>query len=168
VLLVSDEGVLPMLNDSVVIAEAMVSATAVSSIMTIAAGRPRPFLYGDTAPLDVRNSADASLSFISSHTAYAFAISTSMYIAERRLHPKSNRPKYILAGSMAVASLVGVSRVMSGYHFITDAIGGAVVGSSVGFVVASLHQSPVKVVPVINRDEVGHVSSAGAGLSGDF
>src|SRR6185436_499492 len=94
VLLVTDEGWLNALNDGVVIAEATLSATAVASIMTLAAGRPRPFLFGDPdhpeaikAPLSVRNSGDAALSFLSSHTAESFAIATSLYLAERRLHP---------------------------------------------------------------------------------
>ena len=164
-LLLHDEGVLGALNDSVVIAESAISASAIATLMTFAAGRPRPFLYGDAAPLSVRNSADASLSFLSSHTAYAFAISTSMYMAQRRLHPHSNRPHYILGGSLVVASAVGLSRVMAGYHFITDVIGGAVVGSSVGFIVSGLHRSPVKVVPVVNHDSAGHVSGGGVGLS---
>jgi hypothetical protein len=46
-LLFADEGFLPGLNDSVVVAESALTATAVASIMTLAAGRPRPFLYGD-------------------------------------------------------------------------------------------------------------------------
>ncbi|HEY5946413.1 MAG TPA: phosphatase PAP2 family protein [Kofleriaceae bacterium] len=167
-LLVVDEGVLNTLNDGVVIAEAMVTASAVAEIMTLAAGRPRPFLYGDKAPLSVRNSGDASLSFLSAHTTDAFAISTALYIAERRLHPHSNRPKFILAGSLAIASLVGASRVMAGYHFITDVIGGAVVGSSVGFIVSSVHTSPVKIVPVVNQDAAGNVSGGGIGLAGSL
>jgi membrane-associated phospholipid phosphatase len=165
-MLLVDEGFLNTLNDSVVIAEATLTASAVATVMTIAAGRPRPFLYSDTAPETVRNSADAALSFLSSHTADAFAIVTSTYIAQRRLHPRSSRSKWFLGAGMGVASLVGISRVMAGYHFITDAIGGAVVGSSVGFVVSSLHKSPVKVVPVVNRDAAGNVTGAGLGLTG--
>src|ERR1044071_8402499 len=75
VLLLTDEGFLNALNDGVVIGEATLSATAVASIMTLAAGRPRPFLYGDPnspdgykAPLSIRNSGNAALSFLSSHT----------------------------------------------------------------------------------------------------
>ena len=167
-LLLADEGLVPALNDSVVIAESMISASAVATIMTFAAGRPRPFLYGDAAPLSVRNSGDAALSFLSSHTADAFAISTSLYMAQRRLHPTSNRPTYVLAGGYALSSLVGLSRVMAGKHFITDALGGAVVGASVGFIVSGLHRSPVKVVPVVNRDATNHVTSGGLGVAGSF
>ena len=173
-LLVADEGWLDALNDGVVIGEATLSATAVASIMTLAAGRPRPFLYGDPtnasgykAPLSIRNGSDAGLSFLSSHTAEAFALATSLYIAEHRLHPRSAYPRYILGGGLAIASAIGVARVMSGYHFITDVIGGAVVGSSLGVLVASVHNSPVQVVPVVNKTaEGGH--AAGLALSGAF
>jgi membrane-associated phospholipid phosphatase len=171
--LVADEGVLDALNDGVVIGEATLSATATASIMTLAAGRPRPFLYGDPsfpsgykAPLSIRNSGDASLSFLSSHTAEAFAMVTSLYIAEHRLHPRSRFPKYLLGVGLGVASVIGVARVMSGYHFITDVVGGAVVGSSVGVLVASVHSSPVHIVPVVDHRPEGN--AAGIALSGAF
>jgi membrane-associated phospholipid phosphatase len=163
-ILVSDEGLLSSLNDAVVVGEATLSATAVATVMTLAAGRPRPFLYGDRAPLSVRNSADAGLSFLSSHTAESFALVTSMYVAEKRLHPDSNRRKWILGIGLGAASFVGFSRVMSGYHFITDVLGGAVVGSSVGILVASVHGSPVHIVPV--TDPV--TKTSGLALNGTF
>lgn len=171
--LLADDGVLGALNDSVVIGEATLSATAIASIMTLAAGRPRPFLYGDPgdpdgykAPLRVRNSGDAGLSFLSSHTAEAFAIATSLYVAEHRLRPRSARPKIILGAGLAIASAIAVGRVMSGYHFITDVIGGAVVGSSLGVLVASVHGSPVRVVPVVDHGPSG--GQAGAAIQGRF
>lgn len=170
--LIADEGFLSALNDGVVIGEATLSATSVAAIMTLAAGRPRPFLYGDPtdpsgykAPVSIRNSANASLSFLSGHTAQAFAIATSLYVAERRLHPRSMRPKIILGTGLAIASAIGVARVMAGYHFITDVVGGAVVGSSLGVLVASVHGSPVHVVPVVN-DTAG--TQAGVGIQGSF
>ena len=67
-ILLADEGVVNTLNDAVVVGEATLSASAVASIMTLAAGRPRPFTYSDKAPASLRRSPDASLSFISSHT----------------------------------------------------------------------------------------------------
>ena len=165
VLLVSDEGVLNSLNDAVVVGEATLSATAVATIMTLAAGRPRPFLYGDGAPLSVRNSADAGLSFLSSHTAEAFALVTSMYVVEKRLHPESTtRRRAVLGIGLGIASLVGVSRVMAGYHFITDVVGGAVVGSSIGILISSVHGSPVHIVPVTDPT----TKTTGLGLTGTF
>ena len=164
VLLVQDEGTLNALNDAVVVGQATLSATAVASIMTLAAGRPRPFLYSEKAPLSVRQSADAGLSFLSSHTAEAFAIVSSLYIAEKRLHPHSLRPKVVLGVGLGVATLIAVSRVMAGYHFITDVTGGAVVGSSIGVLIASVHNSPVEIVPVVNPE----TKSAGMALAGNF
>lgn len=164
VILLHDEGALNALNDAVVMGEATLSATAVASIMTLAAGRPRPFLYSDSAPLSVRNSADAGLSFLSSHTAEAFAIVTSLYVAEKRLHPGSMRPKVILGVGLGLATMVAVSRVMAGYHFITDVAGGAIVGSSLGVLIASVHNSPVEIVPIVNTD----TKTAGLGLTGNF
>jgi len=49
-LLFADEGFLPGLNDAIVVAESALAATAAASVMTLAAGRPRPFLYGEKAP----------------------------------------------------------------------------------------------------------------------
>jgi len=167
-LLLSDEGVLNAMNDAVVIGEATLSATAVANIMTLTAGRPRPFLYGTNAPLSVRNSADAALSFLSSHTSEAFAMTLSLYIAEKRLHPDSNRRKYILAGGLALSTMIAISRVAAGYHFITDTIGGAVVGSSLGVLIGSVHGSPVQVVPVVNHDDHTGATAATLGLQGTF
>ena len=154
-MLADDEGALNALNDSLVSAESAMSATAAASIMTIAAGRPRPFLYGDKAPLADRNSSDAANSFLSSHSAVSFAIATSTYVAMHRLHPRSQLPYAVLGLGLGAASFVATSRVMAGQHFITDAVGGALVGSSVGVLIASLHGSPVAIVPVAGEHEHG-------------
>ncbi len=157
-----DEGFLPALNDAVVVAESALSAMAVSSVATLAAGRPRPFLYGEKAPLDVRNSADAGLSFVSSHASVTFAVAVSTYITERRLHPGPGLvfPAVVLASGLAVASFVSTARVEAGKHFITDSIAGAVIGSSVGVLIPALHKSPVQVVPNVTSRE-GTINLAG-------
>ncbi len=154
-LLADEEGGRRALNDAVVIAESALSATAVASIMTISVGRPRPYVYGDKAPLSDRTGSDAANSFVSSHAAVAFAIATSTYIAMHRLRPGSQRPAAALALSLGAAAFVATSRVLAGQHFITDALGGALVGSSVGVVVSSLHGSPISVVPVAGEHQQG-------------
>jgi membrane-associated phospholipid phosphatase len=162
VLLIADEGPLPALNDAVVIAEAAMSATAAASIMTIAAGRPRPFLYGENAPLSKRNGTDAGNSFLSSHAAVGFAIATSAYVTARRLHPGSDLQYWLLGAGLGAASFVATSRVLAGMHFVTDALGGALVGSSVGILIPAVHKSPVQVVPVTGEHEHG------IGVQGSF
>ncbi|HEX7671890.1 MAG TPA: phosphatase PAP2 family protein [Polyangiaceae bacterium] len=147
-LLVIDEGVLPALNDMVVVAEAAFVATALPSMTTLATSRPRPFTYGNKAPLADRTSGGAALSFISSHTSISFAIASSMFVAERRLHPKSALPWVVLGVGLATATSVGTARVLAGQHFPTDVIAGAAIGASVGIVVASVHRLPIEVTPM--------------------
>jgi len=154
-LIFADEGFLPGLNDSVVVAESALAATAVASIMTLAAGRPRPFLYGDKAPLSARNGADAGLSFLSSHAALSFALATSTLVTMRRLHPGSKLTWIVAGVGGAMATFVATARVLGGMHFITDVVGGAVVGTSVGVLVPSLHTSPVSVVPLAGDGQRG-------------
>ena len=154
-LIFADEGFLPGLNDSVVVAESALAATAVASIMTLAAGRPRPFLYGDKAPLSARNGADAGLSFLSSHAALSFAMATSTLVTMRRLHPGSKLTWIVAGVGGAIATFVATARVLGGMHFITDVVGGAVVGTSVGVLVPSLHASPVSIVPMAGDGQRG-------------
>jgi membrane-associated phospholipid phosphatase len=154
-LIFADEGFLPGLNDSVVIVESALAATAVASIMTLAAGRPRPFLYGDKAPLSARNGADAGLSFLSSHAALSFAMATSTLVTMRRLHPGSKLTWIVAGVGGAIATFVATARVLGGMHFITDVVGGAVVGTSVGVLVPSLHASPVSIVPMAGDGQRG-------------
>ena len=96
-LLFADEGFFSALNDGAVVAESALAATGVASVMTLAAGRPRPFLYGEKAPLSSRKSADAGLSFLSSHASISFAIATSTVVTMHRLHPRS-KITWIVAG----------------------------------------------------------------------
>ena len=159
-LLFVDEGFLPGLNDAVVVAESALAGTAVASIMTLAAGRPRPFLYGDKAPASTRNSADAGLSFLSSHATISFAIATSTFVTTRRLHPGSKATWIVAAVGGAMATFVGTARVLGGMHFITDAVGGAIVGTSLGVLIPSLHASPVAIVPVAGEGQRGIALSA--------
>ena len=147
-LLSADEGFLPAVNDAVVVAQSALLATAVSSVLTIVAGRPRPFLYGDKAPEDVRHSSDAGMSFISGHTTVSFAVVTSTWMAMRRLHPQNPLPSALVLGiGLAAASFVGIARVEAGKHFFSDVIGGALFGSATGVLVPALHSAPVRVVP---------------------
>ena len=44
------------------------------------------------------------------------------------------------------------ARVMGGMHFISDSVGGTIVGVSLGVLIPSLHRSPVAVVPVAGND----------------
>jgi membrane-associated phospholipid phosphatase len=154
-LLVADEGFFAGLNDAAVVTESALAATAVASMMTLAAGRPRPFLYGEKAPLDARNGADANLSFLSSHASVAFAIATSMVVTTRRLHPHSKAPWIVAGVGGVMATFVAAARVFGGMHFATDSAGGAVVGTSLGVLIPSLHGAPVSIAPLAGEGQHG-------------
>ncbi|HXU60706.1 MAG TPA: phosphatase PAP2 family protein [Polyangia bacterium] len=151
--LLADEGLYPGLNDLVVVAESGLAATALASIMTLASSRPRPYMFGEKAPLGARNSPDGGLSFLSSHAAVSFAVATSTFMTLRRLHPNSRATWIAMVVGGGVAAFVATARVMGGMHFISDSVGGTVVGVSLGVLIPSLHRSPVAVVPVAG--EVG-------------
>ncbi len=108
--LVVDEGFLNALNDAVVIAESGIAAVAVSSLLTLATDRPRPFLFGEKAPLAERNGPDAALSYSSSHATVSFAVATSTFWALKRLHPRSPGPFVALGIGGAMAAFDGHPR----------------------------------------------------------
>jgi membrane-associated phospholipid phosphatase len=145
-----DEGFRYATNDWVVIAESIVATSGFASLTSAAVRRPRPYMYGDDAPLDVRKSGDGALSFFSGHTSTAFAASLALYSTLRRRHPNSSIPFVALGTSLATASLVGTSRILAGKHFPTDVIAGAAVGSAMGTLVPALHGAgfTVSTVPI--------------------
>lgn len=153
--LILDEGFLDALNDAVVVGESALTAVAIETLAAISASRPRPFNYGPDAPLSERMAANSALSFVSGHATLAFSIVASTYMATKRLNPNTKIPLAILTIGGAAAAWIAVTRVMGGEHFITDTVAGAIVGTSVGFVIPALHNSPVRVVPVVSQTDKG-------------
>lgn len=151
-LLLAHESLGPAANDTLVVAESGLVSAALSSLFETGIRRPRPFLYGTQAPLDVRNETNASLSFYSGHTSEAFAVTVATYATLSRLH---SRWRYLALGlGLATSTFVGVSRVVAGEHFPTDVLVGAGVGASIGWLVPALHSR--------------HLAFTGTGVAGTF
>src|SRR5581483_2288430 len=111
------------LGDLLVVAEAALVTAAIQVPASYAVGRPRPRVYGESAPLDERNDANAGRSFFSGHVANCVA-ATRAALA-RLHHPRLAWAAF--AAGMAGSALVGVARVAAGSHFPTDvAVGVAV------------------------------------------
>ena len=102
--------------------------------------RKRPVLYTSSAA-GVAASADNQRSFPSGHASVAFAVATSYLVMATREHlDHRTRNAILLYGG---AAGVGALRVAGGSHFPTDALGGAVLGIGIGWLVAVLHpQTP--------------------------
>ncbi len=143
-----DEEPLDALNDLVVIAQAVAWTEALAILTSMASRRPRPMMYSESAPLEMRNDPDSALSFFSGHTGTAFAVSTALFQTLRRRHPDSALPWITLAVGDAIGIFISVGRVKAGRHFPTDVLAAAVVGTSVGLLVPALHDAPVQIAPM--------------------
>jgi len=97
--------------------------------------RSRPILYTAAAP-SVAGDRDNRRSFPSAHTAAAFAVATSYAVMAHRQHlPHATRNDVLLFSG---AAGVGALRVAAGRHFVTDVVGGAVLGAAVGWLTAKV------------------------------
>ncbi len=86
--------------------------------------------------LNVLEKGSRSFSFFSAHAANAFGLATSTFIAFRQ----DTRLKYrgYAAWMFSWATLVGISRVFVGKHYLGDVLAGAMIGALAGFCFASL------------------------------
>jgi membrane-associated phospholipid phosphatase len=146
VTLLAAEGPMNGLNDIVVVGQSVLFANTFAILTMMGVRRPRPFAYGERAPVDEREDGNASLSFFSGHTAGSTGAAVSMFTTFRRL----NRPvlAWVTLGvGLSGATFVGISRVASGDHFPSDVLAGAIVGTSTGILFPALHGRPVALVP---------------------
>jgi hypothetical protein len=150
-----DEGPSNALNDAIVVAQTILSAQSFAAWTSAAVRRPRPYVYGENAPLDERQNPYAALSFFSGHSTTAFAAAVALHRTLARRHPDSPVPNIVLVSTLAVAGLVASGRVASGNHFPTDVFVGAVVGSSTGVLVPALHGSGLALAPFGSADAAG-------------
>ncbi len=162
--LMLDEGAGPGLSDAVVVIESLLTADALSVVSTTATRRPRPFMYSEKAPLADRNDGNGALSFFSGHTAGGFAMATSLFSTVYRRHRSGPLPWLVLGAGLGAASFLGTTRVLAGQHFPTDVVAGALVGSSVGFLVPALHGTSVRVVPTSTGADGRGVGVAASGI----
>lgn len=140
--------------------ESVLVSAALTVTLMMAMRRPRPFLYGEDAPLDDREEGSAALSFPSGHTANSFSLALALFQIQRARRPGESTPYWFLAGTLVLASGVGITRIIAGDHFPSDTLAGALIGSAIGWAVPELH----RVAPGLTL--VPH--ARGLALSGSF
>lgn len=128
------------LTDAVVVAESVVTSGVLDEIVRRSVRRPRPYMYEAGVYPDQRSGVEATLSFYSGHTSASFAFTTATSYAFMLRHPGSKWNWLVWIGLMGFSSAQGVLRVLSGDHFPTDVIVGAVVGTGIGLIVPTLHR----------------------------
>src|SRR6266576_3852451 len=98
--------------------------------------RKRPVLYTADAAT-AASDPNSQRSFPSGHASVAFAAATSYLVMAQREHlPHRGRNAVLLyAGALGASAL----RVSAGKHFPTDVLGGAVLGTAIGWLAAKVH-----------------------------
>lgn len=108
-----------LLEDAIVIAQAVAIAADLNTLSKDFIGRTRP----DGGPR----------SFYSSHTSQAFALATSIATVAT-LRGRESAP-WLWVGGLTLATGVGYLRLASDAHWLTDVAAGAAIGGAVGFAV---------------------------------
>jgi membrane-associated phospholipid phosphatase len=120
--------------------ETMLYAGAIPMITKKLVTRFRPYSYNNNLDISTRLSSDTRASFFSAHTCVAFASAVFLSSVFSDFNPNSDLKTYIWVSGLSAATFVAYLRVASGYHFLTDVISGAVVGSSIGYLIPYLHK----------------------------
>ena len=108
--------------------EAVAWSAAVTQLLKVTVRRIRPYMYAEGSEQYAENP-DSRQSFPSGHTSAAFALATSYFLTMDGLYDQ--QPYWIFGA----AAFVGVGRVLAGKHWITDVLGGAVIGTATALIV---------------------------------
>jgi len=120
-------------------AETLALSLGASTLLKNTVGRNRPYLYFEGYPQDEVDSGDSAKSFPSRHSIFAFASATFTSYVFCKYYPDSEWKGPVIALSYTLAAATATLRVMSGNHFATDVIAGALIGSAIGYAVPALH-----------------------------
>ncbi|MFH1653369.1 MAG: phosphatase PAP2 family protein [Pseudomonadota bacterium] len=122
--------------DALVISEAAAVSLLLCQIVKFSVGRQRPDAHYDSTLTSPKH----NTSFYSGHTSLAFALAVSSgtvaTMREYKLAP------LIWGAGLAVAATTGYLRIAADKHYITDVIGGALIGSAIGFGIPYLFHRP--------------------------
>ena len=120
----------------VVFANSLAWTLAATDWIKVMVHRKRPVLYTSNAAAAAADP-NSQRSFPSGHASIAFAAATTYYMMARRerLPHRGRNAALLYAGALGASAL----RVSAGAHFPTDVLGGAVLGTGIGWLVAKVH-----------------------------
>lgn len=140
-------------QDALIVLEAGAVAVVLNQIVKLAVARERPYVHNDAFAGQPRGAFERS-SFYSSHTNLAFVLASSAgMVASMRGYRGA---PVIWSVGLAAATVAGYARVAGDYHYLSDVLVGAALGSLIGVGMPWLLHRP--------RRKVDVTLSAGAGV----
>jgi membrane-associated phospholipid phosphatase len=124
----------------VVYLEALSWAFAAKNLLKYLVPRYRPYLYSPLPSGGGPASSEYSDSFPSGHATIAFTAATFSLYTFHAYFPSSPYLLPLALASYGLASLTATFRVVSGMHFLTDVLAGALLGTTLGYVVPLVHR----------------------------
>ena len=125
-------------TDLMLLAETLTLSSLLNQVVKFSVGRARPFTVRDHHGF-YENRPDDNLSFYSGHTNMAFALvvsaGTIAHIRDYDAEP------YIWGIGIPLALFVAYGRIAAEKHYFSDVLVGAIIGSTVGFLVPWLHRN---------------------------
>ncbi len=125
----------------VMYAESVLIANGVKELTKLCVNRARPMMYfesGDSHE-SYNNNGDFANSFFSGHSTLAFNGAAFTSYVFYKYFPDSPWRFAVAGGSFSVAAATAVVRILSGNHFMSDVLVGAVVGTATGILVPFFH-----------------------------
>jgi len=124
---------------AVMYCESILILNGLVNVSKNAVQRARPYVYHRAVPGQVFDEKKDYQSFFSAHTAFAFlgAVYTGTVLEQTRPGALWNR--YVWIGGLSLAAVTGMFRILSGNHFPTDVLTGAVIGSVIGYLIPAVH-----------------------------
>lgn len=116
----------------------------ITNITKVTVRRNRPYLYNTSFSEDervtFRDHQNSYKSFFSGHTSAAFCSAAFLSKVYSDIYGRS-KWSYLISGiSFSLAATTGYLRWKGGVHYPTDIIAGAIVGTSIGYLIPSMHK----------------------------
>ena len=123
---------------AVMYAEAFLLTGGIKDLIKAGYSRWRPYTY--ESGFNPADDDDYQDSFPSGHTAYAFLGAGFLTAALKHDFPDQNWRVPVSIAAYTLATGTGALRIASGEHFLSDVAAGALLGSTVGWLVPRLHE----------------------------
>jgi undecaprenyl-diphosphatase len=127
------------LTYGIMYAEAFCLTFGAKDLLKNAIIRYRPYMYSGGIPDGMAH--DYYNSFPSGSTALAFLSAGFLSATFSAEYPDSKWKILVIAGAYTLATGIAACRIVSGSHFITDVLAGAVIGSLAGWGIPLLHKA---------------------------